>query len=1023
MKTKKYQICKKIICLMIAFIVTATSVLGDSFVIRVYAHFSSCSGGTFYLQSGDTTYINSGTVSVQSYGSSYEDYSTNGITAIVLDSWQNLDTTLVIEEGAVLNSISFTGQSQSFILRNNINLNSTGISNVQLDNQSVINCNGNIDLASNSSNSGTINCSGNFNYVSLSNTGTIDCNGTLTMNSNLGGTIVANNLIIDSSGNHESATSITVKESLAINIQNYQKTEKVINVSSDTAITTAEGTWINISIDGRDPVEVFGAYTNKPASYFLKSNQVLSISESNVYYGTEFDFPSKIIGIKENANLTYTFIDNDTEEIYDANTVPTKQGEYSVRIQLSETTNYKEYDNNLGFSINYLDFPGTCTITQTPVEDDGDSKFYNTPITLRAPEGYEISLTDGDDSDFTSTITLDEDGYRMGVTGSFRRKDDGAETSPGGWLYTGYFLIDQTPPVILQDTAYDQDGVAISTEIKDGVTLNARTVTFEVNDTVPEFGPTLNSVTVDGNDVHIDSDFGIAEVTLKRLIPGKETHKIIAKDDLGNTSTWNITLKYLPTATPETPFTISGSEGKNGYYTSDITLTPATGYKISADVNGTFTDTLLYKSDMENVYLMDSAGLYTDPIPVSFQIDKTKPQFTVGSDENGNSFEITDGLEVHAKKLSFSVSDTNLTAVTVNGEAVDIANGAALIELAPEAGKSGNYEIYAEDIAGNSKSATVSIEYLKDVATATVSLGDDFIGVNLVPALVTNSNGTPEYYYKKVGASDDTYSKELPNAIGEYQVQVRIPATESFTAVSAEDTFKLSYLTAPETAFTVSGTPGKNDFYTTDVELVAPKGFKISDSADGKYKTSITYKEGMDKIYLMRDDGALTGAIAFNEKYKIDKLSPEPSLKGTSTNNKTLKTKLIDIKNGLSVYADTLDFTIFDENLMTITINGETVDFNEKTAKISLDANNTTSKFNIVAEDKAGNTASLSVVLKATWLENNIIPAGAKITLEAGQVYNLEGGKWTVSGDSTVYYGGNSFCVDGTKDCVFSEAK
>ena len=125
----------------------------------------------------------------------------------------------------------------------------------------------------------------------------------------------------------------------------------------------------------------------------------------------------------------------------------------------------------------------------------------------------------------------------------------------------------------------------------------------------------------------------------------------------------------------------------------------------------------------------------------------------------------------------------------------------------------------------------------------------------------------------------------------------------------------------------------------------------------------------------------------------------------------------------MSIFADTLDFSIFDENLIAITINGESVEFNEKTAKILLDANNTTSKFNIVAEDKAGNKTSLSIVLKAAWLENNIIPAGAKITLEAGQVYNLEGGKWTVSGDSTVYYGGNKFCVDGSMDCIFTEKK
>ncbi|MBQ7706372.1 MAG: hypothetical protein IJT72_01170, partial [Lachnospiraceae bacterium] len=479
-----------------------------------------------------------------------------------------------------------------------------------------------------------------------------------------------------------------------------------------------------------------------------------------------------------------------------------------------------------------------------------------------------------------------------------------------------------------------------------------------------------------------------------------------------------------PTATPETPYTVRGLEGKNGYYTSDVTLIPAEGYTISADVNGTFTDTIIYKPEIENVYLMDSAGLFTEPIAVgSYLIDKSKPQFTVGSDESGNTYDIADGLEVHAKSLSFSISDENLATVTVNGEAVDIAAGTAAVELVPEAGKTGNYEIYAEDIAGNNIQATLSVEYLKEVATASVSVDAEYVGQKISPVLSTNSDGEAKFFYKRVGASDDTYVSEEPAAEGEYVVQVRIPATEKFTAATKEGKFNLKYLTAPETAFSIKAVEGNNGFYKSDVELVAPNGFKIAGAADEKYKDSITYTEGMDKIYLMRDDGALTGAIAFNEKYKIDKLTPEASKTGTITNNKTLKTKLIEIKNGLSVYADTLDFSIFDENLMTITINGETVDFNEKTAKISLDANNTTSKFNIVAEDKAGNTASLSIVLKAAWLENNIIPAGAKITLEAGQVYNLEGGKWTVSGDSTVYYGGNKFCVDGSMDCVFTETK
>ena len=768
--------------------------------------------------------------------------------------------------------------------------------------------------------------------------------------------------------------------------------------------------------------------TDKKASWAMKDEPTVSVGftiYTDFVYGKNYNYSSYITTTSDGTpkvtfkNASDSWGDVEVGDAY--TTPPTKIGTYVMHVDIPETSTYRDVSTRQAFRISGIPMGLVyCTIEQTPVYSD----FYNEPVTLIAPDGYTISPDDGETVPFDTKYTITEDGFYYGVSGVYK-DEEGGKSDPNGahGLYDGSFYIDQTGPVILQDTAFDQDDKAISVDIEDGVTIKARYVRFVVQDVIGTYARTLKTVTVDGNDIYVDGDMGTAEVELTSLVPGKKTHTIVATDVANNTSTWKVTLEYLPAVTPDEPFTVSGTEGKNGYYKSEVTLIPATGYKISADVNGTFTDSLKYSPDIESVYLMDAIGLYTNPIPVSFNIDMSKPQFSTAIDENEKKFDIKDGLEVHAKKLGFSISDDNLTTVTVNGGAVDIVGGVAAIELVPEAGKTENFEIFAEDIAGNSVQATITVEYRKDVATATVSVGAEYVGQIIEPVLTTNSNGDAQFFYKRVGASDDTYVSEKPNAEGEYIVQVRIPATDNFTAVTEEGTFKLSYLTAPETAFTVSGKKKKNDFYTTDVELVAPEGFKISNAADGKYKASVTYTEGMDKIYLMRDDGALTGAIVFNKKYKIDKLTPEASKTGTITNNKTLKTKSIDIKNGLSIFADTLDFSIFDENLIAITINGESVEFNEKTAKILLDANNTTSKFNIVAEDKAGNKTSLSIVLKAAWLENNIIPAGAKITLEAGQVYNLEGGKWTVSGDSTVYYGGNKFCVDGSMDCIFTEKK
>ncbi len=779
-----------------------------------------------------------------------------------------------------------------------------------------------------------------------------------------------------------------------------------------------------------------------PASELYKDDPTVSSEGFPLYfyYGMDYD-PADYYTVTRGGELSIGYQKKiSSVEYEDLDEKPTEIGSYRPVVKLTATDTYRDMGTYFPaggagdpYDIKYL--PKSSIKNNVPYAtvsgdryDGYDVPIYKDKAVFTAPEGFKFYDADLGDSDtLTVSSNYREDGLRsqLRVVGddikdTSNRNVKGAITE-SFYCYTGEFIVDTKAPVLVN--AYDQDEENVTIDEK-VTTVRARSLTLEIEDNI--LGDVmLDAVTVNGSEEGVTTGAdGKKTVTLKMVLPGKKTYEVVAKDYVGHTSKWTINMEYLPTATPETPFTVSGTEGKNGYYTSDVTLVPAEGYKISADVNGTFTDTLIYKPEIDSVYLMDGAGLFTTPIAVdSYLIDKTMPAFSTGEDENGNKFEIVDGLEVHAKKLSLSVSDANLTAVTVNGEAVDITDGAAAIELVPETGQSGNYEIYAEDIAGNSIQATVTVEYLKDVATATVSVNDNYVGVKFEPALITNSDGTPEYYYKKVGSSDETYSTVLSGAEGKYEVQVRIPATDRFTAVTDEATFELSYLPAPETIFTITATEGKNDFYTSDVEINAPEGFLISSQAGGKYKASITYTEGMDKIYLMREDGALTGAIAFNEKYKIDKLSPEASKAGTLTNNKTLKTKLIDIKNGMSIYADTLDFSIFDENLATITINGETVEFNEKTAKILLDANNKTSKFNIVAEDKAGNTTSLSIVLKAAWLENNIIPSGAKITLEAGQVYNLEDGKWTVSGDSTVYYGGNSFCVDGSMDCVFSEAK
>ena len=58
-------------------------------------------------------------------------------------------------------------------------------------------------------------------------------------------------------------------------------------------------------------------------------------------------------------------------------------------------------------------------------------------------------------------------------------------------------------------------------------------------------------------------------------------------------------LQYLKDS--KATYIISGKEGKNGYYTSDVYLKAAKGYKISATHDGRYEDKILYDENIKQV--------------------------------------------------------------------------------------------------------------------------------------------------------------------------------------------------------------------------------------------------------------------------------------------------------------------------------------------------------------------------------------------------------------------------------------
>ncbi len=156
-------------------------------------------------------------------------------------------------------------------------------------------------------------------------------------------------------------------------------------------------------------------------------------------------------------------------------------------------------------------------------------------------------------------------------------------------------------------------------------------------------------------------------------------------------------------------------------------------------------------------------------------------------------------------------------------------------------------------------------------------------------------------------------------------------------------------------------------------------------------------------VYLRRDnDGALTSAVTVTEDLKIDKDAPAfvaGEYAGAAS-----------AVQG-SVFSDGYTVTVSDDHLAVVKVDGSDVKMTGNTATAVLDPENGQKAFTISAEDDAGNTSQKTILVTATWLKDRLIPADKVLPLSVREGYKLDGGHWSVSGDSTVYNGGRAVYV------------
>lgn len=286
----------------------------------------------------------------------------------------------------------------------------------------------------------------------------------------------------------------------------------------------------------------------------------------------------------------------------------------------------------------------------------------------------------------------------------------------------------------------------------------------------------------------------------------------------------------------------------------------------------------------------------------------------------------------------------------------------------------------------------------KEQGSGSLIVEDIYYGATIVAIAnsQTNDVSNAKIEYKKKGAEDSSYSIRKPKKVGAYTARATFMENDNYKGFEVTTDFSISFLPIPNHSYVLSGEKGDNGFYISDVTITPLEGYSVSDTLDGKYKSTLVVKSSVKnaKLYLMNDE---TGEKTSGKKVtsiKIDKTLP-----------------VIGAEDKKIYYEDKVTVKVSDKNLSEVRLNGNKSVIQDNQALLTLNANNGSSVYKIEAVDLAGNSRIVDITIAAKWLETGVIPVGENVRLNVNQAYRLESGKWSVKGDTTKYSGGQQFYV------------
>ena len=462
-----------------------------------------------------------------------------------------------------------------------------------------------------------------------------------------------------------------------------------------------------------------------------------------------------------NGTITYEYKSSTDEDF--SSTVPTAAGTYTVRATLTETEAYLGTTCTGTFTISKREISAAVSVKDILVGEDVtpeltvESSDYNGTIT------YEYKLIAADE--FSTTVPTAAGAYTVRAT--LAETDKYLSTT-----CTSTFTISRnalTATVSVEDTFV---GIPVSPAVSTPDDYNG-TVTYEYKNStdetfsseVPEAAGTYTvRATLSSTDKYLGAiciseftiklnpvtkmDLKVADIYYGQTVkPAFDTdsngtvtimYKPFGSDDSEYTTTApskagkytaravvsetgiyesdsctvDFSIKYLEA--PETTFNPSGTPGKNGYFTSDVTLNAPEGYQISAKAGGPYTQSIPYTEDLEAVYLKRTEdNALTDVITITNKpnIDKVAPVFT------SSEGTLSDVSVMYDESITVTVNDKNLTSLTINGEVVDLSSaGSNVLTLTRPATGYRKYIIVAEDAAGNKRTIelTLMAEWLRE---------------------------------------------------------------------------------------------------------------------------------------------------------------------------------------------------------------------------------------------------------------------------------------------------------------------